>query len=192
MYSIARLISAVFIPPTFTLLAFIFLAFTYELNLFNKIYLLVVTLIFGVTLQISSFIFFYKRGMISDIDAANKNERSIPFLASIIIFTFGFILLLIPKINLISLSFWFCYISNTFFIILINKYFKISVHALGVSSFIALFVFIFGVSAMILMIILFVVSWSRVHLKIHTISEVTAGAALGFISVYLQLLLFLR
>jgi membrane-associated phospholipid phosphatase len=151
----------------------------------------VVAFIFGVMLQIVSFMYFYKKGMISDVDAKDKNERDIPFLISIVIFIVGLILLFIAKVNIVSMAFWFCYISNTFMVLLINKYLKISIHAMGVSGPLALFVFLVGVETFAFLPILFIVGWSRVKLKVHSIPEVTAGAVFGFVSVYLQLFLFL-
>jgi len=186
----ARIISIVFIPPTLTLISFIYLAFEYEIELVQRIFVAVVALVFGVVMQIASFMFFYKRGMISDVDAKDKQERNIPYLVSIVIFIIGFALLLFAKVNTISLAFWFCYISNTFLVILINKYLKISIHAMGVSGPLALFVFLVGIKAFVFLPILFAVGWSRIKLRVHSLIEVIAGVIFGFISVYLQLFLF--
>jgi membrane-associated phospholipid phosphatase len=191
LYKLARIISTVFIPPTFTLFSFLFLAIKYEIEVVQKIYVLAVAFIFGVLLQIASFVFFYKKGIISDVDAKEKNERDIPFLISIVLFIIGLILLFIGEVNIVSMAFWFCYISNTFMVLLINKYLKISIHAMGVSGPLAMFVFFVGVEAFAFLPILFIVGWSRVKLKVHSMPEVTAGAVFGFVSVYLQLFLIL-
>jgi membrane-associated phospholipid phosphatase len=95
-------------------------------------------------------------------------------------------------VNTISLAFWFCYISNTFLVILINKYLKISIHAMGVSGPLALFLFLVGIKAFVFLPILFAVGWSRIKLRVHSLIEVIAGVIFGFISVYLQLFLFLN
>ena len=128
----------------------------------------------------------------TDVDAKNKDERTLPYLFSIVIFIIGFILLLIFKVSIISIAFWFCYISNTFLVILINKYIKISIHVMGVSGPIALFSIIFGFTVFLFLPILVAVGWSRIKLKCHSLTEVIAGALLGFTSVYLQLTIFLK
>lgn len=192
MQKIARVISTIFIPPTFTLISFIYLALTFESNAGEKICVIAIAFVFGFILQIASFVYFYRKGLVSDIDAKNKNERTIPYLVSIIIYTAGFILLLICKVSNISIAFWFCYISNTFLAIFINRYLKISIHAMGVSGPLALFTFILGFKVLVFLPILVAVGWSRIKLKCHSLAEVVAGAILGFISVYFQLIVLLK
>jgi len=192
LQKLARVISTIFIPPTLTLISFIFLALTFERNLSAKISVIAITAVFGVFLQIASFIYFYKKGIIGDVDAKTKEERTLPYLLSIVIFIIGFILLLICKASIISIAFWFCYISNTFLVVFINRYLKISIHTMGVSGPIALFSFIFGFTVLVFMPIIIAVGWSRIKLKCHSLTEVVAGAVLGFSSVYIQLTILLK
>jgi membrane-associated phospholipid phosphatase len=153
---------------------------------------ILIAVVFAFILQIASFIYFYKNNLISDIDANVKDERTLPYLLSIVIFIVGFILLLIIEASNISIAFWFCYISNTFLVILINKKLKISIHAMGVSGPLALFTFTLGIDALLFLPILVAVGWSRIKLKCHSLTEVVAGAVLGFASVFFQLYIFLK
>ena len=116
----------------------------------------------------ASFIYFYRKGILTDVDAKIKDERTLPYFISIIIFNVGFILLLIFKVSSISIAFWFCYISNTFLVILINKYMKISIHVMGISGPLALFTFLFGFKMFMFLPILVLVAWSRIKLKCHS------------------------
>ena len=143
-------------------------------------------------MQIASFLYFYKKGRIKDVDATLKSERTIPYYLSLLIFIMGFVPLIIFNVSLISIAFWFCYISNTVLVILINKFFKISIHAMGAAGPLALLTFIAGIEAMMLLPILVIVGWSRIRLKVHTLTEVMAGAFLGFVFVYIQLILSLN
>jgi membrane-associated phospholipid phosphatase len=63
---------------------------------------------------------------------------------------------------------------------------------MGAAGPLALLTFIVGIEAMILLPILIIVGWSRIKLKVHTLMEVIAGAFLSFVSVYIQLILFLN
>lgn len=188
----ARLISIIFIPTVLTVISFFYLALKFESDSSKSSLTLIIVLFFGFILQIASFVYFRKKRLLSNVDAKIKNERTLPFIASLLIFTIGFILLLTLNMNIISIAFWFCYISNTFLVILINKYLKISIHAMGVSGPLALFTFIIGIEALVLTPILLVAGWSRIKLKCHTLTEVIAGAFLGFISVYVQLSILLK
>ncbi|HEY4754938.1 MAG TPA: hypothetical protein VIH28_02675 [Ignavibacteriaceae bacterium] len=192
LQKIARIISTIFIPPTFSMVSFIFLALRFETNTNQKIYVILIAMVFAFILQIASFIYFYKKKLISDIDAKTKEERTLPYLLSIVIFIIGFILLLICSASNISIAFWFCYISNTFLVIFINRYLKISIHAMGVSGPLALFSFILGFIVLLFLPILIAVGWSRIKLKCHSLTEVVVGAVLGFTSVYFQLSVFLK
>jgi len=192
LQKIARIISTIFIPPTFSMVSFIFLALRFEANTNQKIYVILIAMVFAFILQIASFIYFYKKKLISDIDAKTKEERTLPYLLSIVIFIIGFILLLICSASNISIAFWFCYISNTFLVIFINRYLKISIHAMGVSGPLALFSFILGFIVLLFLPILIAVGWSRVKLKCHSLTEVVVGAVFGFTSVYFQLSVFLK
>jgi hypothetical protein len=189
---IARFISIIFIPPVLTVLSFFYLALKFESDSIKSSYTIIIAVLFGFILQIISFIYFRKKGLLSDVDANIKNERTLPFIASLLIFTIGFILLLTLNVSIISIAFWFCYISNTFLVILINKYFKISIHAMGFSGPLALFTFIVGIGALVMFPILLAVGWSRIKLKCHSLTEVIAGAFLGFISVYVQISVLLK
>lgn len=192
LQKLARIISTIFIPPTLTLISFIYLALTFENYTSEKIFLIVIATVFGFILQIASFIFFYKKGLVSDVDVKIKDERTIPYFVSIVIFVIGLIFLLIYGASKISIAFWFCYISNTFLVIFINRYLKISIHAMSVSGSLALFTFVLGIKAVVFLPILSAVGWSRIKLKCHSLLEVVSGAILGFISVYFQLSMFLK
>ena len=170
----------------------IYLAFNYEIESDKKFIVIAISLFFGFLFPIGMVIYFYKNKLISDVDGTQKAQRTVPYYIAIIIYTIGFILLLLGKVSAVSIAFWFCYISNTFLVILINRYLKISIHALGVSGPLALFVYLIGVIGLLLLPILVVVGWSRIQLKVHTFSEVLAGAVFGFVTVYFQLIIFLR
>ena len=129
--------------------------------------------------------------MISDIDARNRTERDIPYLISTLIYLAGFILLLIGNVSVVSIAFWFCYISNTVLVIFINKFFKISIHAMGAAGPLALLTFIAGIDAMMFLPIVIIIGWSRIKLKVHTFTEAITGAFICFASVYFQLTLLL-
>lgn len=186
---IARIISLLFVPPSFTLIVFTIFGFTLESIPANRFILLTTATMFGFILPIEMFIAFRKRGLITDIDARVKEERTFPFSLSIIFYCLGLIILFYFKINIVSLAFWFCYISNTLLIIFINKSWKISAHMMGASGPFAALVIVFGYAALPFIIVLILIGWARIKLKCHNLSQVLAGAILAFISTYLQIYL---
>lgn len=183
----ARIISTIFVPPAFTLLTFIFLAFYLETDITKISVIISVAFVFGFISPIFLFLYYRKKGSIVDLDASIKEERTIPMLISVIFFVAGFIILLLAEVNLITITFWFCYISNALLTVVINRYWKISAHAMGAAGPVAVVYLILGYPGLLILIIAALVGWSRVQLKCHTVAQVLAGGILAFISVYAQI-----
>lgn len=187
---LARIVSTIFVPPSFTIIIFSIFSLSLESLLIKKIIMMIVAFAFGFISPIILFLALRKKGKLIDIDASIKEERTMPFLIATMFYIVGFFILIYFKINLISTAFWFCYISNTVIIVFINKVWKISVHAMGAAGPTAALVYVFGFIGFILVPVLILIGWSRVKLKCHTPTQVVAGALFGFSSTYLQLFLF--
>ncbi len=189
---LARFISTLFVPPSFTILIFVYFAFKLENNFPKQIVLLAVTVIFGFVLHIVLFVQLKRKGKLVNYDATIKEERTAPFLISGVFYIIGLVILITSRVNIISTAFWFCYISNVLIVVLINKFWKISVHSLGACGSLAALCFAVGPAGLIFIFIPLLVGWSRVKLKCHTVSQVLAGAVLGFVSTYLQMALIVN
>ncbi len=191
-YKIARLISTVFVPPSFTILLFTYFALKYEDDPGKILATILTAFIFGFTLQIILFISLRKRGIIADLDVSDKEERTKPFLISIVFYLAGLLVLISAGINIVSIGFWFCYISNTLIVILINKVWKISVHATGAAGPAAALTYAAGTGGLLLVPVIIAVGWSRVKLKCHNPAQVAAGVIFGFCSTYAQIYFIYR
>jgi len=148
--------------------------------------------VFGFAAPIILFVILRKQRKIVDLDASIKEERNTPFLISVGFYLIGISILIIFHVNIISIAFWFCYISNTLITILINKHWKISAHAMGAAGPLAALTYVFGPIALLFAIIVFLVGWSRIQLKVHNLAQVMAGVILAFVSTYLQIYLIVR
>ena len=191
-YKTARILSTLFVPPTLTLFSFSYLGLQLEPSLDKKMLVVGSAFLFTFFLPIVFFVIMLKKNKIVNQDAELKEERTIPFLFGLALLLIGYFLLRSYNIQPLTLAFWFCYIANTAAIILINKIWKISIHALGIAAPLALFLYIGSWIVYPLVVLLFIVGWSRINLKCHTFTQVIAGAFFGFISTYIQLYLFLR
>lgn len=184
---LARIISTLFVPPSFSLIVFVLFAIYIETSTLNSILLLIITTLFGFVAPIIMFVILRKKKLVSDQDALIKEQRTLPFLIAIIFYLIGLVLLIYAQLSLISVSFWFCFISNTLLTIFINKFWKISIHSMGASGAFAAVLFSFGLNFLPFLILVILVAWSRIKLKCHTLNQVLAGTLLSFISVYLQM-----
>jgi membrane-associated phospholipid phosphatase len=189
---LARIISTLFVPPSFTIIVFIIFALTLEAELLQKTVTILTAFIFGFSAQITLFVHFRKKGKIVDLDASVKEERTKPFLISVGFYLVGMVILIIFKAHIISIAFWFCYISNTLVTILINKQWKISAHTMGAAGPLAAVTLVFGPIALVFSSIIFLVGWSRIHLKVHNFAQVFAGIIFAFSSTYLQMYFIIK
>ncbi|MFC2094032.1 hypothetical protein ACFLSH_00245 [Bacteroidota bacterium] len=186
---LARIISTVFVPPSFTIIVFTIFAFYLETDSTKILVTILVALLFGFISPIVLFLHYRKRGKIVDIDASIKEERTVPMSISLIFYITGLIFLLLYKVNIISIAFWFCYISNTLIAISINKKWKISAHTMGASGPIAAITYVFGPVALMFLAITILVGWSRIQLKCHSFAQVMVGGIFAFVSTYVQIYL---
>ncbi|MBZ0198809.1 MAG: hypothetical protein K8H86_03010, partial [Ignavibacteriaceae bacterium] len=138
----ARIISTLFVPPSFTIIVFFYFGFLLEGSLPASLKVFATALLFGFILPIVLFVYLRKQGKIVDEDATIKEERTFPFFIAILFYLGGFASLIFFKANIISIAFWFCYISNTLFTIIINRHWKISAHAMGAAGPIAAVAFV--------------------------------------------------
>lgn len=189
---IARVISTLFVPPSFSLITYILFAIFIEETSSKSIVLIIITTLFGFVFPILMFVIMRKKNIVSDQDALIKEQRTIPFLIATMIYLVGLLFLIYFDVSLITISFWFCFISNTLFTIIINKFWKISIHAMGASGAFAALVFAFGTVTFPFIIIVLLVGWSRIELKCHTLSQVITGIVLAFTSVYFQMYLITK
>jgi len=188
----ARILSTLFVPPSFTIIVFTLFAFILESESLKTAVTILVAFVFGFAAPIILFVILRKQRKIVDLDASVKEERTTPFLISVGFYLIGLIILIIFHVNIISIAFWFCYISNTLITILINKHWKISAHAMGAAGPLAALTYVFGPIALLFAIIVFLVGWSRMKLKVHNFAQVMAGVLLAFVSTYLQIYLIVR
>lgn len=184
---LARIFSTIFVPPSFTILIFTFFAINLEVLPERKYTTIVTAFTFGFGFIIMLFLYLRKRQMIGDEDATVKDERTFPYMVSVLFYMMGFYVLVKSQVNPITLSFWICYITNTIIVVLINKFWKISAHSIGAAGALAAMTIYLGYDALYLSPIVILVGWSRIKLRCHDISQVAAGILFGFFSTYLQM-----
>ncbi len=186
----SSIISFVFHPMLISLVAFYLLLFGMGTIATNAFSVLIVCFIFSNLIPISTVLVLKKMGKISDLDASKKEQRIFPLTLGILYSGIAFLILVKINADPLVQGLMFCYMSNTIITILITRYWKISIHAMGVGGPIAaLWVagFQFPIPAFLILI---AVSYARVVLKAHTVLQVIAGTLGGLIFTYIQLQLF--
>ncbi|GMU85432.1 MAG: hypothetical protein AMXMBFR48_06740 [Ignavibacteriales bacterium] len=178
----AKTISYMFIPPMMILYSYLFIYFVLDEIETGLLY---IPVIFGTVLPILVFILLRSKGLVTDNEAMNKEERSLPYVIGVGILLAGGSLFYLNDINGLPFHFLLSYFLCSLIIIPITKYWKISAHSMGTAVPGAL-LFIFGGSLFYLAVaITAAVWWSRIYLRCHDIYQLTAGYAVGFTVSYL-------
>ena len=143
--------------------------------------------LFSNLIPIITIIVLQRYGIISDLDASIRKQRIMPLSLGVLYAAIGFIVLTLQNADSIVRGLMFCFITNTVIIILITRYWKISIHTMGVSGLLAA-LWVNGEQYPLIMgFILVLIASARVVLKAHNISQVIVGSFLGMILTYVQL-----
>ena len=127
-------------------------------------------------------IFIYSRHLNENhVEIENRKDRFLPYVVSLV--SFGLLFILIPLTSgpILFLYISSCYFIGTLLLFFVNFFYKISVHAAGISIFSSTIVCIFGMIGLPSLILIPIVIWSRYHEKKHTASQLILGFSIGFI-----------
>jgi membrane-associated phospholipid phosphatase len=171
---------------------FIFILFSYHFEDYpNNLISILISLIFGLLIPVFTFIQFRRKGKIINDDATIKEERTVPYIYAIFFSITGLIISALFQMDVRILMLWLIYLISSILIININRFWKISAHALGVGMPLGGILFINDLKLSIIGICLMIlVIFARMKLKVHTLSQVIAGAFLGVAISYILLIFF--
>ncbi len=183
----ALIVSSIFHPMIISLCVFAVLIFNGTSSIGNPYIIFFTCFIFSNLIPITTVIILKKLGKIDDLDASVKDQRQFPLTLGIGYAGLGFLSLILLNANPLTQGLMFCYMTNTVLTLLINRFWKISIHSMGVSGPAAALLTNGNYYPFPMVLIIVLVSYSRVILKAHSPTQVFAGALLGFCSTYLQL-----
>ncbi|CUS78464.1 PAP2 superfamily protein [Candidatus Kryptonium thompsonii] len=186
----AEFLSIIFAPQIVSFISFLFISLYLEQSIKMKIISAFTTISFT-SIFPSMFVYYllYK-GKIDHPFVPERERRTIPYFFAVLSAFVGFLILLYFKSHWLILASQWCYVSNTFLILLINSRWKISAHSAGLSGPLSVLAWIFGYKAMPLFLLIPLVGWSRLYLRAHSFWQVVGGAVLGIVSTFVQIYLF--
>lgn len=200
-FRLSKFISYLFQP---LLMPFYCISIIFSLNSFMvynlsfKSRLLILSLIFIITfvLPVCTFLFLYFRKIISSIEMHDRKERTLPFLITSIYLYITFYLLqqfLLPAFVYLTLLGGIVSVLAT---LLINLFWKISAHMVGIGGLLGLIMgisFRYSLDFLALICILFfiagLIGYARLYLSSHKPAQVYSGFLLGFLSLFFLVVL---
>ncbi len=190
---IGIILSYIIHPMVISFVTFLYLIYYSNILIEDKNLIFALCFTFSTISPIATFYLLKKNNLISDLDASKKEERLLPMAFGALFFFLGFIALKTLKAQLLIQGIMFCGMINIILAWLITNYWKISIHAITVSSSLTIF-WIFGYqNVLIITLILFVSIIGRLLAKAHDLNQIMAGIFLGIISTFIcYIILFLQ
>ena len=149
----------------------------------NSVFFICLT--FSTILPIVFFLILKNKNLITDLNASKKEERLLPMAFGALFFLIGFIILRTMNVPLLIQGIMFCGLMNTILAWLITKHWKISIHALSLSTSVTIF-WIFGYKYLAVSIgLLFLVTIARIFSNAHNLLQIIVGILTGFISTFI-------
>ena len=171
-------------PMIISFFTFLYLVYFSNISIEYKNLVFTICTIFSTILPIITFYILKKNNLISDLNASKKEERLLPMAFGSLFFFLGFIILRKLNVQMLIQGIMFCGMINVMLAWLITKHWKISIHAITLSSSITIF-WIFGYQNFLIMIlILLILIIGRLLARAHDMTQIIAGIFLGIISTF--------
>ena len=175
-HKLAILVSKFISPPIFAIMT------TVAFSLWSPIGLGLLQPSWSILICFSLFAFFpflpvlyYYRKNVVDLDISKKEMRTPFFVIAAAFYSIAAVIFFVTNtaiIFLLALS----YASVTMILLLVNRFWKVSVHSAGVTGPIFALIFVFGFMVLPLSLMIVLVSWSRIKLKKHTFTQTFVGS----------------
>src|ERR1700686_4174985 len=183
---VARLVSNILAPASISLPFIVLVALYHAQNVTRAFLYAGISLFF---LSLGPFIYILiavRVGKISDVDVSRRTERAGPFLFGISSVLAGWLVLILlrgPE-NLQNLL--FITAVSGIVMMVTTLWWKISIHSSSMGGVATILTAFYGAVMLPTFLLLILVSWSRVVLRRHTVSQVIAGS---LVSIALTLLI---
>lgn len=192
-FTAAEWISIALVPPTISALVFLFLVIDFQHgSIPYRVLVWIVAVVFSGVLQIIYVLYLRKQGKVSAYDVPERLERTGPYMLSVLMSIVGLLGLVFLQASVYILALMWCFAFNTALLTLMNRYWKVSAHMMGLTGplLFLLPVYDYGVIAAVPVIAL--LGWARVKVKAHTVPQVIAGALAGILLTAIQILVIFR
>lgn len=172
-------ISILLNPTTLGVVAVTVFSLLFGSGGYDTLKLFTISFLFCVLLPFLYLVYLKQNNTVESLDVPVRTQRTVPYLIASISYVAGLVLLIGINAPWPMIALLVCYLGNTLFIVSVNLFWKISAHAMGVGAVITGFgmavspLYFFG------LILLPLVSWSRIKLDMHSKWQVIAGSILS-------------
>lgn len=189
--TIADILSYLFSPTVFAfyvlIILFLFPPLSSPGN--NQLLIIIMAVLLLCVFPIIAILYYFKKGRV-DIWVSNQKQRTPFYLAAITGYVLASIFFYLQQeTTLFVLS--VAYVGVTTAVTLGNFITKVSSHSAGVAGPIAALMYVYGAPALLFVLFLPMVFWSRLKLNAHTFTQLTLGVIIGTgVTLFVYVFLF--
>ena len=178
---IARHVSNILAPATISLPFILLVAFYQTQDQLSALIYACITLFFLSVGPLLYIIIGVRLGKLSDIDVSHRTQRAGPFIFGIVSVMIGWLVLTLTNGPRNLQTVMIITVCSGIIMMVITFWWKISMHASSLGGAATMLTVLYGAVMLPLFILLVLVSWSRVALRRHTVTQVIAGSLAGIV-----------
>lgn len=141
--------------------------------------------LFGTVVPYLYIWFLCKKKEINDMHISEKEDRIKPLVVACISYIMFFIILYVLEGPLFLKSIFAVIIVSTIILTIITYFWKICLHASGITFMVITFNILFGKWMLLMIPLIPLIGWARVRIKKHTVGQVILGAGITAIITFL-------
>ena len=185
MNKVATTISYIFDGSFISVPIFLIICLMVVDNKIEAINWALLCLLFGTVVPYLYIYFLYKKKKINDMHMPEKENRIKPMVVACISYIICFIILYVLEGPKILKSIFAVIIVSTVILTIITYFWKICLHASGITFMVITFYILFGKWILLMIPLIPLIGWARVRIKKHTVSQVILGAGITAITTFL-------
>jgi membrane-associated phospholipid phosphatase len=173
--SLADFISKYLSPPTMAILATVIFSLFSPIGLgfLGPVLSIVASFLLFAFFPFLPVIYYYKKKTV-DLYVSNREDRLPFFLYALASYLLAAMLFLFTETTIMFLlALGYVFVTAT--LMVVNHFWKVSIHCAGVTGPIFALVFVFGLEAIPLSLVIVAVCWSRIKLRSHTPTQTLVG-----------------
>ncbi len=178
---IARHVSNILAPATISLPFIVLVAFYQSQDQLTAFIYACITLFFLSVGPLLYIIIGVRLGKLSDIDVSRRSQRVGPFMFGIVSVMIGWFVLTLTNGPRNLQTVMIITVFSGIIMMAITFWWKISMHASSLGGVATMLTVLYGAVMLPLFVLLVLVSWSRVVLRRHTVTQVIAGSLAGIV-----------
>ena len=178
---VARRVSNILAPATISLPFILLVAFYQSQDQLTAFIYACITLFFLSVGPLLYIIIGVRLGKLSDIDVSRRSQRVGPFIFGIVSVMIGWLVLALTNGPRNLQTVMIITVFSGIIMMAITFWWKISMHASSLGGVATMLTVLYGAVMLPLFVLLVLVSWSRVVLRRHTVTQVIAGSLAGIV-----------